>query len=262
MIRFTCKGSSRVVKITINYPTNKIMKPHKPFKIGLALVAYYFTAASSNAATVSIGNHSFEDATNTSWQLSSNGSTPTNPVRSNTSTSGKHDTPPDGTDWAHHSNGGSNHDIYQVLGATLAANTTYTLTVDVGDRSDHSPGTPLLRLGTVSDTDDGTTGDLIANDFYGESLLTGMIVANTTPFNNETGDPGNTTDGWETWITTFTTGASPTGLGDALRVELENTGGVQAVFDNVRLDASAVPEPSTTALIGLGGLALILRRRK
>ena len=31
-------------------------------------------------------------------------------------------------------------------------------------------------------------------------------------------------------------------------------------FDNARLDV--VPEPSTTALLGLGGLALILRRRK
>ncbi|MFC4993806.1 PEP-CTERM sorting domain-containing protein [Rubritalea tangerina] len=32
--------------------------------------------------------------------------------------------------------------------------------------------------------------------------------------------------------------------------------------DNVVLDVVAVPEPSSTALIGLGGLALILRRRK
>jgi hypothetical protein len=34
------------------------------------------------------------------------------------------------------------------------------------------------------------------------------------------------------------------------------------VWDEVRLDIAAVPEPSTTALLGLGGLALILRRRK
>lgn len=33
-----------------------------------------------------------------------------------------------------------------------------------------------------------------------------------------------------------------------------------AIIDNVSIDV--VPEPSTTALIGLGGLALILRRRR
>ncbi|MFC4993329.1 GntR family transcriptional regulator [Rubritalea tangerina] len=40
-----------------------------------------------------------------------------------------------------------------------------------------------------------------------------------------------------------------------------NTGG--ASFDDIIVnDFVAVPEPSTTALLGLGGLALILRRRK
>ncbi|HAC81435.1 MAG TPA: hypothetical protein DCG06_14140 [Deltaproteobacteria bacterium] len=38
------------------------------------------------------------------------------------------------------------------------------------------------------------------------------------------------------------------------------------IYDNTLNDAAvaalAVPEPSTTALLGLGGLALILRRRK
>ena len=33
-------------------------------------------------------------------------------------------------------------------------------------------------------------------------------------------------------------------------------------FDTITADFTAVPEPTTTALLGLGGLALILRRRK
>jgi hypothetical protein len=33
-------------------------------------------------------------------------------------------------------------------------------------------------------------------------------------------------------------------------------------LDNVSFDGTAIPEPTTTALLGLGGLALILRRRK
>ena len=35
-----------------------------------------------------------------------------------------------------------------------------------------------------------------------------------------------------------------------------------ALIDNVTITATTVPEPSSTALLGLGGLALILRRRK
>jgi hypothetical protein len=35
-----------------------------------------------------------------------------------------------------------------------------------------------------------------------------------------------------------------------------------AYVDNLEVDFAVVPEPSITALLGLGGLALILRRRK
>ena len=38
--------------------------------------------------------------------------------------------------------------------------------------------------------------------------------------------------------------------------------GGQGAVDNIELDFTAVPEPSSAALLGLGGLALILRRRK
>ena len=37
---------------------------------------------------------------------------------------------------------------------------------------------------------------------------------------------------------------------------------VNTTFDNINITGTAVPEPTTTALLGLGGLALILRRRK
>ncbi|HCC20321.1 MAG TPA: hypothetical protein DEP88_03605 [Verrucomicrobiales bacterium] len=39
-----------------------------------------------------------------------------------------------------------------------------------------------------------------------------------------------------------------------------NSGNFEGQIDNISVDA--VPEPTTTALLGLGGLALILRRRK
>lgn len=83
------------------------------------------------------------------------------------------------------------------------------------------------------------------------------MVSNTTPFNG-----AGANDGWETWVTTFTTGPSPVGLGDQLRVELATTNGIQSCFDNVRLDAVTIPEPSGFALLGLCGLGLLRRHRR
>ena len=63
--------------------------------------------------------------------------------------------------------------------------------------------------------------------------------------------------------TTFTTLAlanGRTGI-DEVRVFNDTSGGGNDVTFN-NFSVSVVPEPSTTALLGLGGLALILRRRK
>ena len=49
--------------------------------------------------------------------------------------------------------------------------------------------------------------------------------------------------------------------GEDLNLKITGSGS-GAGIDNVSLEFNPVPEPSTTALLGLGGLALILRRRK
>ncbi|NWK54515.1 discoidin domain-containing protein [Verrucomicrobiaceae bacterium N1E253] len=51
---------------------------------------------------------------------------------------------------------------------------------------------------------------------------------------------------------------------NAVRITItDNQGGIDRVgLGEVKFIGSAVPEPSSTALLGLGGLALILRRRK
>lgn len=64
---------------------------------------------------------------------------------------------------------------------------------------------------------------------------------------------------------TITSGAlSSTGTDLFVRITLDDPAGnsAQANLDNVIVDHVAVPEPSSAALLGLGGLALILRRRK
>ena len=68
------------------------------------------------------------------------------------------------------------------------------------------------------------------------------------------------------WTFTTTSGINLAGTGtanlaiDTLR--FANGGGGDIAVDNFAVDISAVPEPSSSALLGLGGIALMLRRRK
>mgnify|MGYP001023921038 CR=1 FL=1 len=135
-------------------------------------------------------------------------------------------------------------DISILLSDTVGANTTYSLSVEFGDRSGLNNGNPSLRLGF------GSTP--------GANYLTPTISVTPATIDN----------GWVTWTQTFTTGAAPVGLGQALRIELVNQGigtpglgNVQMISDNLKLTAEAIPEPSTALLGGLGLLALLRRRR-
>ena len=61
-----------------------------------------------------------------------------------------------------------------------------------------------------------------------------------------------------TATTNFLTGASV--VGDLTIVLSYNSARGQMIFDNVRLDAQFIPEPSTVLLFGMGGLMLLARR--
>ena len=136
---------------------------------------------------------------------------------------------PDGVNVAYSS---SSAVIDQVLSATLAANTTYTLTVDVGSRLD-------------APHNDGFTIELLA----GGVLLS---AASNSP------TPANGT--FVVATDAYTTGASDPHLGQALEIKLLSAPTGQTSFDNVKLDATAVPEPGSLALAGLGAASTGLGR--
>lgn len=127
-------------------------------------------------------------------------------------------------------NGGT---ISQVLSATLSANTTYALSVDVGRRVD---------AGLTS-----FTIDL----FAGSTLLNFLTVSNSTI----------ALGSFAPELLTFTTGANP--LPGSLAIEFSNSSPVQVDYDNVTLSATSVPEPGSLALLAAGlGLAFFVLRRR
>jgi hypothetical protein len=131
--------------------------------------------------------------------------------------------------------------VYQDVGALLA-DTSYTLTVAIGQRagaapngqSSWSPGIITLLNGTDN---------------------TGTVLATTT------GIP-TTPNTWEDFTASFITGAT---VSSDLTIELSvvDAPEIQADFSNVELTATAVPEPTTCALLGGGFISLMaIRRRK
>lgn len=143
-------------------------------------------------------------------------------------------TPTDGPNQVWINNGSA---LFQDSGETIIAGTTYELKVSLGaDQQNFSNiESTVIRL-------------------YGSDAGTGTALAEITP-------SGPATTVWtEQTVSFVATGAQATG--QTLGVYLGVTSGTQAEWDNVRLTITPVPEPSSAALLGLGGLALVLRRRK
>ena len=156
------------------------------------------------------------------------------------------------------SGGGGEYGFTQTLSDVLEANTLYTLQVEIGNIES---GTSFLP-GPVFYDLDGFPG-------YRVDFLAGGVVLSQD--DNELF--GLIPEGeWGTSTVTFQTGASHPQLGQALTIRLVNLNEVDPLdpganlevdFDDVRLDASAIPEPSTWVLMGMGlGLVGLLRKRR
>jgi hypothetical protein len=139
--------------------------------------------------------------------------------------------------------------MQQTLTDSLQPLTTYTLLVDVGNiandaNAPHNQfafgGFPNYRIDLLAD------GNVIASDNNSLSPLEGQFLTSTI---------------------VFSTGMSvtPNQLLGIRLVNLNSDIGIEVNFDHVRLDASAVPEPSSVCaliMLGLIGLSFRLRERK
>jgi hypothetical protein len=139
---------------------------------------------------------------------------------------------------------------------------------------------PDAFLGNLSAYDGGTfSWDGVATDegsgsvpgsyAYGKVTVTGTAGSATSALIPSADRP--TLAGWSSYSHDFTAAdfGKTEGEWDAILANVTSItlggnayGGSENLgYDNIALNA-AVPEPSSTALLGLGGLALILRRRK
>lgn len=134
---------------------------------------------------------------------------------------------PDGPTIAYVNAGGS---ISQTLGATTVSGDTYTLQLNVGERTNITAD-PLVYL-VIGGTD--------------------ILATGTAP----------TAGNWSTYTATFTCSGTCTS-GESIAILLESTGisSQQAEYDNVQM---SVPEPGVFSmlLLGLAGLGVLGWRRK
>lgn len=124
----------------------------------------------------------------------------------------------------------------------LSANTIYTVDYFAGAETSRT-GNNILYLAELLVGTDVNTATTVASDS-----------------GNDAGDGGGKNADEMHSFSYTSLAANP---GDNIYLKLERDGGSAFIFyDDVVVDATAVPEPSSTALLGLGSIALLMRRKK
>jgi hypothetical protein len=207
----------------------------------LAMIASAMVAAPAFADPVAIANSSFEMP-----DLTSGGNTWTNTYPDWEAPA----TPGDAfvefingfaADGMQHIGVATNGEVSQDLGVQLLPNTIYQLSVAVGHRN-----TFVAPTGNES-----TFGLYVGGDAAAGGTLLAESVVDAFPI------PVGTFDDFSL---TYTTGAAPPA--GNLFISLSSGGGNRGHFDNIRLDASAIPEPSTLALVLVAATGVICAARR
>lgn len=216
-------------------------------------LAVAVTASTASALSINVVNYSFElnnaggaggvsqgvPTGWTSYNQASNGDIGSqNPNNSQFPINNPLPSPAQGNQFVYintfENNPGGASGIYQSFGA-LQPNTIYTLTVAIGSRADR-----INTAGTIS-------------------LLNGLNPTTATVLASGGGLPA-TQGTWQDYSISFQTGDTVDGF---LTIALSTVaaGTIQAGFDNVRLDAVAVPEPELYGLAFAGLIGWIAVRR-
>ncbi|MBN8459840.1 MAG: cadherin-like beta sandwich domain-containing protein [Verrucomicrobia bacterium] len=115
-----------------------------------------------------------------------------------------------------------NHNVWQDLGVTYQANTRYTLTVAVGNRSGQTQSSNQSRY-ILADS----AGTTYATGTYNASTVSVGTFADATPL-------------------VFETGSSQAAVGKTIRILLQAGGAGRSHFDKIRLTAAAMAPPTAT----------------
>jgi hypothetical protein len=127
---------------------------------------------------------------------------------------------------------------------TVSVGVTYMVSFNVANLSDSTSDSYKLQLVAFNP---GEARNDVRSDTFGSVL--GVATGEAT-----------TSDMSQSVSFTFTADPGDPSLGKDLAIRIHSQESNEVLFDNIKVET--IPEPATAFLLGLGGLALLRRRRK